>query len=100
MPDYIKLSQHAKDMALKRYYLGEDRLIDLADRAVREGYSIVDAPSKEIRKYLKKKVHGGKVVYVYSGYIFIFGVEDDCLRLVTTFRMKKYYLNTIRRRKH
>lgn len=90
----IHLTEHAKYRAIRRYMMPPEKLEEFAYKAVTEGYSIGDAPSPEIREYLERKIKGGNKAYVYSGYVFIFSVGAR-LRLITSFRMPKYYFSTI-----
>lgn len=92
---FIKLTTHAKDQALLRFAIGSDRLLELAEKAVTDGYSIKDAPSEKVARFLRRKAKGKKI-YVYDGYIFIM---DDEMVLVTTYRMPKWLLLTLKREK-
>jgi len=94
MNDIIHVTDHAKKRALQRFYMTPERLSEFAYKAFTEGYSYNDAPSKEIKRYLKGRIEYDRNLYVYSGYVFVFEV-DKRIRLITAFRMPKYYLNTI-----
>lgn len=93
---FIHLSNHAKEQAWKRYRLNEDNLLELAHKAVMYGYSINDAPNKQIKKYLLLKQKQGTIVYVYSGYLFIF---SKGFLLITTWRMPHGHLVSLHSKK-
>lgn len=90
MSDFVILTNHSKEQAIKRFCLPENKLKEMAQRAITEGFSINDAPSPKLKGYLKRKARTGSKVYGYSGYLFVFS-ED--LVLITTFRIPKYYLS-------
>lgn len=93
--NYIHITEHASKRAIKRFMMSAEKLKELACKAVSEGYSVNDAPSKELRKYLKSKTQKKRKVYIYSGYCFVFNVTGR-MHLITAFRVPKYYLNTIK----
>lgn len=92
---FIAITQHAKIRAFQRFRLNEKVLLRLAEKSVTEGYSIVDAPSRKIAKYLQRTAKGKKI-YVYGGYVFIF---SDEFVLITTYRLPKYLLLSLQRKK-
>ena len=80
---FITVSDHAKERGIQRFWLNSQQLRDMAEQAVTEGYSINDAPTKEISQYLQQKA-GDNNAYGYAGYIFIL---SEHMVLITTFRM-------------
>lgn len=93
--NFIHITDHASKRAIQRFMMTPDRLKKLASMAITEGYSINDAPSVELRKYLKGSRKEDRKVYVYSGYLFVFKEGYHKMHLITAFRIPKYYLSTI-----
>lgn len=89
MTDFIHLTHHSKEQAIRRYALDSENLKRIAQLSVTDGYSINDAPNKKVKQYLKRKQKGSTRLYVYEGYVFVFSCE---LVLITTFRLPKRYL--------
>ena len=89
---FVKLTNHCIEQAHKRYRFDEDTLLKMAEKAVMEGYSVNDAPSQQIKKYLLQKQKQGQKAYGYSSYVFIF--SDDFV-LITTFRLPYKYQKTL-----
>lgn len=90
MADFIHLSTHSKEQAIRRYALDSENLKRLAQLSILEGYSVNDAPNRRVMKYLKRKQKGHTRLYVYSGYIFVFSLDHV---LITTFNLPRRYLH-------
>lgn len=88
---FVRLTDHAKQRALQRFWINAERLREMAERAVTGGYSIADAPNAKIRRYLRRKAQGSKI-YVWGGYIFIF---NEQMVLITTYRMPGHLLRSL-----
>ena len=86
---FIRLTDHVKERALKRFFLNEEKLIEFAERSVMEGFSYNDAPTKEAKKYVGERLKKGGKVYCWYGYTFIF--NDDFV-LITCYRLPKRIL--------
>jgi len=85
---FIRLTDHAKQRALERYLFRPKQLRRMAEKAIMEGFSYNDAPTKKIARYLRKKA-GENKAYAYGGYVFIL---SPSLVLITTFRIPHNYL--------
>jgi len=92
--NFIHLTTHSKEQAIRRYALDSENLKRLAQLSVTQGYSINDAPCDEVKKYLKQKQKPNSRVYVYGGYMFVFSLD---MVLITTFRLPKKYLHAQRK---
>lgn len=93
---FIRLTDHAKERALQRYWIAPQRLTEMAEKAVTLGYSIADAPNDKIKRYLKRKARG-KNIYVSGGYVFILKPQGEHLLLITTYRLPERLLRSLPR---
>jgi len=91
--DFISITTHAKEKSLRRFGFNSDKLHEFAQKSVTEGYSINDAPSNQIRKYLKGKKRKGQVIYCYNSYVFVF---SDAFVLITAYPMPLHHLLSIK----
>lgn len=94
----IALTRHAKEKALRLYAMTPDILEEMAGKAILEGYSFNDAPSKKLARWLRGKARTCNA-YVYSGYAFIMQLRGECLIVITTYRVPHHLLMSLPRSK-
>lgn len=81
---FIKLTTHAKERALQRYAIPEDKLLGLAERAVSEGMGYKDCPVKKTADWIKSKIrYDNGSAYLFGSYLFIFVDKGKFLLLIT-----------------
>lgn len=91
---FILYHLHAIERAKERYGQNVEGTLKLAEKSVTNGYGINDVKSGKVRRYIKKKIKGDRVIYGYKHYLFVFKPFNTKMLLITTFplpdRLEKY----------